>query len=52
MTKRKIGKLIISASGLRRMADALEKKHKTSGDIKVDTFIEIRDDKKTIGIII
>ena len=50
MRKKKIGRLIVSAIGLRRMADALEKKHKTDSDIEVDTFIESYENKKTIGI--
>ena len=52
MKQKKIGKLIISATGLRSMADALEKKYKTKGDVKVDTFVENHNDGKTIGILI
>ncbi len=52
MIKKKIGKLITSATGLRRMADALEKKYKTRGNVKVDTFVENYDGEKTIGIIV
>lgn len=35
-----LGKLVISASGLRKMANALQKNHKTKGDVLVNTYVE------------
>jgi len=54
-TKHKsLGKLIVSATGLRTMAKALQKKHKTKGDVKTECYIEKWKDngktKYTIGI--
>jgi len=51
-----LGKLIFSATGLRKMANALQKKNKTKGDVKVKCYIEKFKYKydgeiyKTIGI--
>lgn len=51
---KKLGKLIFSASGLRKMANALQKKHKTKGDVETDCYVEKwKEDSKTkytIGI--
>lgn len=52
MKNKKIGKLIMLATGLRSMADALEKKYKTKGDVKVNTFVSNCNGEKTIGILI
>ena len=49
-----IGNIIFSAIGLRRMANALQKNHKTKGDVTVKTYIhkwhEGRKLCKTLGI--
>ncbi len=46
----------VSATGLRRMANALQKKNKTKGDVIVEATIETYKQKgktiKTIGIVI
>jgi len=51
---RPLGKLIISATGLRKMANALQKKHKTKGDVLVNAYVEYWMEKNkakyTIGI--
>ncbi len=36
---KELGKLIISASGLRRIANGLEEDYKTEGDVKVECFV-------------
>ena len=51
---KKLGKLIFSATGLRKMANALQKKHKTKGDVLVNCYTEKwkknNKTKYTIGI--
>lgn len=50
MKNKNLGKLTISATGLRKMASALEKKYKTKSDVKINTFIVNYKNGKTIGI--
>jgi len=58
MKRQYLGKLIFSATGLRKMANYLQRETKTKGDVKVKTYICINPpDKegkiikvKTIGI--
>ena len=54
MKFKKLGKLIVSATGLRKMANALQKNHKTKGDVLTDCYLEKWKDnnktKYTIGI--
>lgn len=50
-TKR-LGKLSLSATGLRRMANAIQKKYKTKGDVVLECYIETYDKLKTLGCIL
>lgn len=51
--KRKyLGKLTVSATGLRRMANYLQKKAKTKNNVSVKCYIEDYDEYKTLGILI
>lgn len=36
MKNKKLGKLILSATGLRKMANYLQKQYKTKGDVLID----------------
>lgn len=49
-----LGKLIVSATGLRKMANALQKKNGTKGDVLTECFVEKWKEngkiKRTIGI--
>jgi hypothetical protein len=51
-----LGKLIMSATGLRKIANYLQKKCKTKGDIVCECYVEKWKDKKeikrTIGVLI
>lgn len=48
--KKKLGKLTISPTGLRRMANAIQKKHKTKDDVKLEGFVVSYPKLKTIGL--
>ena len=54
MNRKNIGKIVASATGLRRMANALQKKYKTKRNVEVDCYVtSYKKDgkrKKTIGI--
>ena len=51
--KQTIKNVTVSATALRRMANALQKARNTKGDVKVTATIEIYPNKiKTIGIMI
>lgn len=52
INRKKLGKLIISPTGLRRMANAIQKKYKTKDDVKIDTFMCQYPELKTIGIVL
>lgn len=49
-----LGKLVVSATGLRRMASALQKRYKTKGDVELKHFItcwKVKSKiKRTLGI--
>lgn len=51
MKKKYLGKLIISATGLRKMANHLQKEKKSKGDIEVKGFVcQYSKNNKTFGI--
>ena len=51
MRKKYLGKLLISPTGLRKMANWLQKKRKTKGDIKVKGFVcEYTKINRTFGV--
>lgn len=54
MKSKNLGKVITSATGLRRMANALQRRYKTKGDVEVEAYISYYpDDKKQVlGIIL
>lgn len=49
MLKKKLGKLVLSATGLRKMANYLQKQYKTKGDILIDCSIITYNKQKTFG---
>jgi len=46
---KKLGKLVLSATGLRKMANYLQKQYKTKGDIQLECEIIYYDKLKTFG---
>ena len=50
-SKKRLGQLTVSPIGLRRMANAIQKKYKTNGDVKLSSFIcSYKDKVKTLGV--
>lgn len=52
INQKNLGNLTISATGLRRIANAIQKQYKTNGDVKLKIFICTYPKLKTIGIIL
>jgi len=48
--KDNLGKMTVSATGLRRIANAIQKKFKTKGDVKLNSFVCYYSKLKTLGI--
>lgn len=49
--RKSIGTLTISPTGLRRMANGIQKRYKTKGDVKLKHFVcSYKDGLKTLGI--
>jgi hypothetical protein len=44
---KKLGRLVLSATGLRRMANYLQKQYKTKGDVSIKCGIAVFDKMKT-----
>lgn len=54
MKTKQLGKIVTSATGLRKMANILQKKYKIKGNVEVEAYLSYytKSKKKTIGILI